>query len=170
MSNYRWSPLLRQEWSAPVSATKARRAVVQHMAALRTRDITGKKPYSVEEVAAGPDWRPSRIAGARLRDPDQAIARPGIGLILASLRRFWAAAARWNSSFAPLGPRRRKRSSFRMRLRCRTPGCAARCPALRPARQGSARSHRPHRPNGRTPDEGACAAGLGYFFPNVCLR
>ena len=44
--------------------------------------------------------------------------RMGIGISLASLRRFWAAAARWNSSRAPFGPRNRSRSSRRMRLRC----------------------------------------------------
>jgi len=38
-------------------------------------------------------------------------------LIFASLRRFWAAAARWNSSRAPWGPRNRSRSSRMMRLR-----------------------------------------------------
>ena len=48
---------------------------------------------------------------------DQAGAGVAIGMILAIFRRFWAAAARWNSSLAPLGPRRRRRSSFRMRLR-----------------------------------------------------
>jgi hypothetical protein len=42
----------------------------------------------------------------------------GIGRSLAILRRFWAVAARRNSSRAPFGPRRRSRSSFRMRLRC----------------------------------------------------
>ena len=42
----------------------------------------------------------------------------GIGTSLAILRRFWAVAASRNSSLAPFGPRRRKRSSFRMRLRC----------------------------------------------------
>lgn len=47
----------------------------------------------------------------------QAIAGCGIGMILASFRRFWAAAARWNSSLAPFGPRSRRRSSLRMRLR-----------------------------------------------------
>jgi len=40
-----------------------------------------------------------------------------IGTSFASLRRFWAVAARWNSSRAPLGPRNRSRSSLRMRLR-----------------------------------------------------
>ena len=41
----------------------------------------------------------------------------GTGINMASLRRFWAVAARWNSSRAPFGPRNRSRSSFRMRLR-----------------------------------------------------
>lgn len=47
----------------------------------------------------------------------QAVAGLVIGIIFAIFRRFWAAAARWNSSLAPLGPRRRRRSSFRMRFR-----------------------------------------------------
>lgn len=47
----------------------------------------------------------------------QAITGADGGISLASLRRFWAVAARRNSSLAPLGPLRRSRSSFRMRLR-----------------------------------------------------
>jgi hypothetical protein len=39
------------------------------------------------------------------------------GMSLASLRRFWTVAAKWNSSRAPQGPRSRNLSSFRMRLR-----------------------------------------------------
>ena len=42
----------------------------------------------------------------------------GAGKILASFRRFWAVAARRNSSFAPHGPRNRSRPKPRMRLRC----------------------------------------------------
>jgi cold shock CspA family protein len=38
----------------------------------------------------------------------------GLGMSLASLRRFWTVAARWNSSRAPQGPRSRNLSSFRM--------------------------------------------------------
>ncbi len=49
-------------------------------------------------------------------EPPEGIASAAM-LILASLRRFCAAAARWNSSRAPLGPRNRKRSSRMMRLR-----------------------------------------------------
>ena len=41
----------------------------------------------------------------------------GSGMSFASFRRFWAVAAKRNSSLAPLGPRRRNRSSLRMRLR-----------------------------------------------------
>src|SRR6476659_4585830 len=44
-------------------------------------------------------------------------ARFGIGISLANFRRFWAVAARRNSSCAPVGPRSRRRSSLRMRLR-----------------------------------------------------
>jgi hypothetical protein len=40
------------------------------------------------------------------------------GSALPSCERFWAVAARMNSSRAPLGPRKRRRSSLRMRLRC----------------------------------------------------
>ena len=49
--------------------------------------------------------------------PQVAAIGDGLGISLASLRRFWAVAARWNSSRAPFGPRNRSRSSFRMRLR-----------------------------------------------------
>src|SRR5204863_9304424 len=49
--------------------------------------------------------------------PQVAEVGVGIGISMASLRRFWAVAARWNSSRAPFGPRNRRRSSFKMRLR-----------------------------------------------------
>jgi len=42
----------------------------------------------------------------------------GMGMIVAILRRFWAAAARRNSSRAPLGPCNRGQTSQRMRLKC----------------------------------------------------
>ena len=41
----------------------------------------------------------------------------GSGMSFASFRRFWAVAASRNSSLAPLGPRKRNRSSRRMRFR-----------------------------------------------------
>jgi hypothetical protein len=41
----------------------------------------------------------------------------GIGISLESFLRFWAVAARWNSSRAPFGPRSRSPSRRRMRLR-----------------------------------------------------
>ena len=41
-----------------------------------------------------------------------------IGLSFANFRRFWAVAARVNSSWTPHGPRNRSRPSPRMRLRC----------------------------------------------------
>ena len=56
------------------------------------------------------------LAGERRVASGRAIG-DGIGISLASLRRFWAVAARWNSSRAPFSPRHRSRSSFRMRLR-----------------------------------------------------
>lgn len=42
----------------------------------------------------------------------------GAGKILASFLRFWALAARRNSSFAPHGPRNRRRPSPRIRFKC----------------------------------------------------
>ena len=54
------------------------------------------------------------VSGA---SPQVAEVGVGIGISMASLRRFWAVAARWNSSRAPFGPRNRSRSSFKMRLR-----------------------------------------------------
>src|SRR5437879_13649214 len=54
------------------------------------------------------------MAGA---SPQVAEVDAGAGISIASLRRFWAVAARWNSSRAPFGPRNRSRSSFRIRLR-----------------------------------------------------
>ena len=59
-------------------------------------------PYSVEILATGAECWAVHNTGERPCIPDQAGAGLGIGIILAILRRFWAAAARWNSSFAPL--------------------------------------------------------------------
>ena len=57
------------------------------------------------------EWEVERLS-------DQAVRGfCGAGKILASLRRFWAVAARRNSSFAPHGPRNRRRPRPRMRLR-----------------------------------------------------
>ena len=55
------------------------------------------------------------FCGSRLQI---AVAGCGIGISLASFRRFWAMAAKVNSSRAPQGPRSRNRPSRRMRLRC----------------------------------------------------
>src|SRR6187399_1263901 len=72
----------------------------------------------VEEV----DDRSELLAPLDVTDgclaPQEGAGRGDIGISLAILRRFWAVAARRNSSLAPFGPRRRRRSSFRMRLRC----------------------------------------------------
>ena len=51
-------------------------------------------------------------------DHGAAGAVTGIGNVLASLRRFWAVAARINSSFAPYGPRNRRRPKPSIRFRC----------------------------------------------------
>ena len=48
----------------------------------------------------------------------KASARGGRAISDASRRRFWAMAARTNSSWAPRGPRSRSRPSFRMRFKC----------------------------------------------------
>ena len=49
--------------------------------------------------------------------PHRAKAGAGRGMSFASFRRFWAVAAKRNSSLAPFGPRRRNRPSLRMRFR-----------------------------------------------------
>ena len=49
--------------------------------------------------------------------PHVAKTGAGRGMSFASFRRFWAVAANRNSSLAPFGPRRRNRSSLRMRFR-----------------------------------------------------
>jgi hypothetical protein len=46
--------------------------------------------------------------------PHVAKMRAGSGMSFASFRRFWAVAAKRNSSLAPFGPRRRNRPSLRM--------------------------------------------------------
>lgn len=48
--------------------------------------------------------------------PQLARIGAGAGISLASFRRFWAVAARWNPSRAPFGPRNRSRFRFRMRF------------------------------------------------------
>src|SRR5947208_3289233 len=68
------------------------------------------------EVIAAARIGGGSLAGERLYR-QVAASGAGTGISLASLRRFWAVAARWNSSRAPFGPRNRSRSSFRMRLR-----------------------------------------------------
>jgi len=68
---------------------------------------------SVEEVRP----RPRRPQFAAQTTVSQAGIGCDIGINLASFRRFWAVAARRNSSRAPFGPRSRSRSSLRMRLR-----------------------------------------------------
>ena len=55
--------------------------------------------YSVEQLACGDECWAVRNTGERLYIPDEAGAGLGIEIILAILRKFWAA-ARWNSSFA----------------------------------------------------------------------
>jgi hypothetical protein len=75
---------------------------------------------TVEEVGfevIGASRLPRRGTPVIGASPQVAEVGVGTGISLASLRRFWAVAARWNSSRAPFGPRNRSRSSFRMRLR-----------------------------------------------------
>ncbi len=67
---------------------------------------------------AGPNERPSatRIEGHRSNQTGSGFSF-GIGSSFASFRRFWAMAARWNSSLAPVGPRNLRRPRPRIRLR-----------------------------------------------------
>jgi len=87
-------------WGIPRKASASRHSEVP-------RPISLKK--AVVETATA--------AAVRRWPAPQAGAVAGGGTSLASLRRFWAVAASGNSSRAPLGPRRRSQSSFRMRLR-----------------------------------------------------
>jgi 1-deoxyxylulose-5-phosphate synthase len=73
---------------------------------------------SVEELGFLLELTGAQDCGKLPSQAHPAIVRRVIGNSLASLRRFWAVAARRNSSLAPFGPLRRRRSSFRMRLRC----------------------------------------------------
>ncbi len=113
-----------------IAAVKVKNVVCGTQSDVRSsldNDQTGDQPRrskrtdSVEEVRepiglnAAVTVTSRQIAGLIL---SQAGFRSGIGISLASLRRFWAVAARRNSSRAPFGPRSRSRSSLRMRLRC----------------------------------------------------
>lgn len=65
----------------------------------------------VENLVVGMNWRPRRRCVRYQLWPilaGQAGSGNFSGLSLASFLRFWAAAARWNSSRAPFGPRSRK--------------------------------------------------------------
>src|SRR3984885_14078552 len=68
-------------------------------------------------------WRPhfGFVAPSARQIPGSSpyVAKMGVGsgMSFASFRRFWAVAASRNSSLAPLGPRKRNRSSRRMRFR-----------------------------------------------------
>jgi transposase len=87
-----------------------------------TRRASPEPPQSTDCVEKlndrrGRVWR-RRAAERVIGTPSQVAGIVcGPGMSLASLRRFWATAARWNSSRAPQGPRSLNRSSFRMRLR-----------------------------------------------------
>lgn len=94
-----------------------------------TRESTAKahipgsprRADSVEEVCDPIGaWRAvTRISCGSVVDVarGQAAFGLGTGISFASLQRFWAVAARRNSSRAPVGPRNRRRSSLRIRLR-----------------------------------------------------
>src|SRR5271166_5220427 len=60
-----------------------------------------------------------RLSARQIRatPPHTAKIGAGKGMSFASFRKFWPVAAKRNSSLAPLGPRRRNRSSLRMRFR-----------------------------------------------------
>src|SRR3546814_15311158 len=75
-------------------------------------------PIVLNKSVFGGGWRRGRMRTSGLGRVYPVIAGWVIGIILAILRRFWAVAARRNSYFAPFGPLRRRRLSFRMRLKC----------------------------------------------------
>ncbi len=89
-----------------------------------TERFSGKNelPFRVDCVEKSADWALGLWRSDKL---EQAIhsqlatyPAPGIiGLSFASFRRFWAVAARVNSSWTPHGPRNRSRPSPSIRLR-----------------------------------------------------
>ena len=88
---------------------------------LRSERATRQCPVStdtVENVRFCQKQTSGRTQYERRPFSFQAVSGFGPPISLAILRRFWAAAARWNSSRAPQGPRNRNRSSFRIRYRC----------------------------------------------------
>ena len=77
-------------------------------------------PISLKKSASGrlaPKCGADGVVDRRFWPGSHAGFGLGIGISFASLRRFWAVAARRNSSRAPHGPRSRRRSRRRMRLR-----------------------------------------------------
>ena len=85
----------------------------------RFRSDRGVRSWRIalkKSAAAGRPWTGGSVAVAPILQAGAACAPSGMSLAI--LRRFWAAAARRNSSRAPFGPRRRSRSSLRIRLRC----------------------------------------------------
>jgi hypothetical protein len=74
------------------------------------RQLRPESTDSVENLSRSSSGGPHRRLLARQRrasSPHGAKIGGGRGMSLASFRRFWAVAANRNSSFAPLGPRRR---------------------------------------------------------------
>ena len=91
------------------------RSVIEYSSTFSTQSGDTVEEVWFEVIAAGGSGVAASPVSAA--SPQVAAIGDGIGISLASLRRFWAVAARWNSSRAPFGPRNRSRSSFRMRLR-----------------------------------------------------
>jgi hypothetical protein len=93
-----------------VTRTSASGYVAYYRQWLNTADCVEEVGFSAKR-----EWGVVAMRGDTGAHPG--VAGCGIGISLASLRKFWAVAARRNSSLAPFGPLRRRRSSFRMRLR-----------------------------------------------------
>ena len=97
------TPTRLSDWG---TAYGAQRKLISEIGYFRSCPIPLKKS-SFEVIAA------VRIGGATTpvsaASPQVAAIGAGAGISLASLRRFWAVAARWNSSRAPFGPRNRSR-------------------------------------------------------------
>jgi hypothetical protein len=72
--------------------------------------------YSVEKLAGGPAVK-AFCTQSDFHPCGSHVAWLVTGMSFVSFLRFWTVAARWNSSFAPQGPRNRSLPRPRMRLR-----------------------------------------------------
>ena len=125
---YFWPALAAQvEVCLPVRRGRGCRASCGRSRPIRASDLLQKSAIGRARRGETGSWLPCAPRGRRLRRTDtnardaQATQAEVCGGDLATnfarRRRFWAMAARVNSSCAPRGPRNRRRPSLRMRLR-----------------------------------------------------